>query len=398
MPKLAKELNALAVRRLAVGRHAIGGVAGLYLLVESETSKRWVCRLLVGGTRRDYGLGGFPGITLNAAKEAARELRRQVADGKDPASERIAARNALAAEKASSKTFRDCALELIGARRSGWKNAKHAAQWSSTLEQYAFPTIGRKAIQEITTDEILRILHPLWTTKTETATRLRGRIEKVFSMALALGYRTGDNPARLKDHLEHSLPPPSKIKKVIHFPAMPYIELGDFIKKLHLKEGIAAKAVIFAILTATRSGEVRGAQWSEIDIENAIWTIPGDRMKAGIEHRVPLSPTALEILNNLSKNGIFVFPGTKEIKPLSDMTLTAVLRRMDIKTATVHGFRSAFRDWAAEQTNFPREVCEAALAHSKRDAVEAAYFRSDLFEKRRLLMNLWAEFLITKKS
>ena len=394
MPRIAKELGALAVSRLSIGRHAVGGVGGLCLLVESPQSKRWVCRILVAGKRRDYGLGGYPTVTLGAAKEAARLLRKQVTDGKDPTTERQAARTLLAANQASAKTFKECAEEFIDAQRKGWKSLKHAAQWSSTLEQYAYPIIGRKNVQDVTTEDALRILHPIWHTKTETASRLRGRIEKILSMAIALGYRKGDNPARLKYHLEHSLPPASKIKKVVHFAALPYSETPQFYEALKQRPGLSASAVEFALLTATRSGEVRGALWSEINLEAGIWTIPGTRMKAGLEHRVPLTEPALLLLKKLPKDGPLCFPGTKKGKPLSDMSLTAVLRRMKIDV-TVHGFRSSFRDWAAEQTNFAREVCEAALAHTKADAVEASYFRSDLFEKRRELMNQWVQFIST---
>ncbi len=392
MPKIAQVLGALAVSRLPTGRHAVGGVAGLCLLVEPTGSRRWVCRLLVGGKRRDYGLGSYPTVTLADAKESARELRRQVNEGKDPAAERRAAKNALVADQASARTFQQCAVALIESRRDGWKNAKHAAQWSSTLERYAYPVIGRKQIQDVTTEDILRIVQPIWSKKAETASRLRGRIEKVFSMAIARGYRKGDNPARWRDQLEHSLAPASKVKKVIHFAAMRYAQIAPFLANLHQRDGLAAIAVEFCILTATRSGEVRGALWSEFDLDAAIWTIPGIRMKAGLEHRVPLSLAALSILKNLPRISHLVFPGTKKDKPFSDMSLTAVLRRMSVKE-TIHGFRSAFRDWAGEQTNFSREVCEAALAHNKRDAVEAAYFRSDLFEKRREMMSQWAQYL-----
>lgn len=394
MPKPAKELGALAVSRLPLGRHSVGGVAGLCLLVESRHSKRWVYRVMVAGKRRDFGLGGFPTVTLGQAKEAARLLRRLIADGKDPVIERESARSQLAATQLATKTFKECADEFITAQRNGWKNAKHAAQWSSTLEKYAYPVIGRKNVQDITTEDILRILNPIWHTTTETATRVRGRLEKVLSMAIALGYRKGDNPARLKYHLEHSLPPASKIKKVVHFAALPYSETPQFYEALKQRPGLSASAVEFALLTATRSGEVRGALWSEINLEAGIWTIPGTRMKAGLEHRVPLTEPALLLLKKLPKDGPLCFPGTKKGKPLSDMSLTAVLRRMKIDV-TVHGFRSSFRDWAAEQTNFAREVCEAALAHTKADAVEASYFRSDLFEKRRKLMAQWVQFIST---
>lgn len=394
MPRKAKELSALEVNRLtAPGLHAVGGVAGLYLQVTDSGARSWILRATVGTRRRDIGLGGFPDVTLAGAREAARAGRLKIKDGIDPVEEAKAKRSALAASQAAAITFGDAAAKYIAAHESGWKNAKHASQWASTLESYAFPTIGKIRVSEIETAHIITVLEAIWTTKTETASRLRGRIESVLDWATVRGYRIGENPARWKGHLDMILPARAKVQKVEHHAAMDYREIGAFMAKLAKVEGMGARALEFAILVAARSGEVRNALWSEIDEKAAVWTIPAGRMKAEKEHRIPLSPSALGLLRKQPRiaGTDLVFPNNKATPTaLSDMTLTSVLRRMG-QTVTVHGFRSTFRDWAGETTAYPREVIEHALAHQLKDKAEAAYARGTLFDKRRRLMADWAK-------
>lgn len=398
MPKKAKELSALEVNRLtAPGMHAIGGVAGLYLQVTDSGARSWILRATVGTRRRDIGLGGFPDVTLAGAREAARSARLKIKDGIDPVEEAQAKRSALAASQASAIAFGEAAAKYIAAHEAGWKNTKHAAQWTSTLETYAFPTIGKIRVSDIETAHVISILEPIWTTKTETASRLRGRIESVLDWATVRGYRKGENPARWKGHLDMILPARSKVQKVEHHSALDYREIGAFMTELAKVEGMGARALEFAILNAARSGEVRGAKWAEIDENAAVWTIPADRMKADKEHRIPLSDSALEMLRKLPRlaGTDLIFPNTKtEPSALSDMTLTAVLRRMGV-AVTAHGFRSTFRDWAGETTAYPREVIEHALAHQLKDKAEAAYARGTLFDKRRRLMADWAKHCAT---
>ncbi|MFM8860310.1 MAG: tyrosine-type recombinase/integrase [Methylocystis sp.] len=287
-------------------------------------------------------------------------------------------------------TFDKCAEAYMDAHRSSWRNAKHAAQWSSTLKAYATPRIGSLPVSEIDTASVMGVLQPIWKTKTETASRLRGRIESVLGWATTSGYRAGDNPARWRGHLENLLAAPAKVKKVNHHPSLPWQEIAPFMSALQGMEGTAARALEFLILTASRSGEVRLARWDEI--ADDMWIIPASRMKGGREHRVPLSAKAIKLLKKLPRLGDYIFPGVRYERPLSDMSLTAVLRRMDRNDITVHGFRSTFRMWTAEATSYPRDVCEHALAHSLPDKVEAAYQRSDLFEKRTKLMRDWSNF------
>jgi integrase len=297
-------------------------------------------------------------------------------------------------------TFRQCAEAYIEAHRPSWKNAKHAAQWPSTLETYVYPVFGDSPVQAVDVGLIMRVLEPIWKTKTETASRLRGRIESILDWAAARGFRQGDNPARWRGHLRHLLPPRSRVQKVKHHAALPYREIGTFMKLLREQEGTSALALEFLILTMARTGEVIGATWEEIDLSAGIWTIPAVRMKAGKEHRVPLSEPALAILRRLEtgKQGKFVFPGGKPGKALFNRAMFMLLGRLGRSDLTVHGFRSTFRDWAAESTNFPREVAEQALAHSLQDKVEAAYRRGDMFEKRRGLMKAWAGFCSVQEA
>lgn len=401
MPKKAKELSALEVNRLTEpGLHFAGGVAGLALQVTESGARSWVLRATVGKRRRDIGLGGYPDVTLAGAREAARAARAKIKEGIDPVEESKAKRSALAASQASAITFGEAAAKYIAANEAGWKSAKHAAQWTSTLETYAFPTIGKIRVSDIETAHVIGILEPIWTTKTETASRLRGRIESVLDWATVRGYRKGENPARWKGHLDMILPARAKVQKVEHHAALDYREVGTFMAELAKVEGMGARALEFAILTAARSGEVRGATWAEIDEKAGIWTIPAGRMKAEKEHRIPLASTALALLAKLPRiaGTDLLFPNSKE-KPsaLSDMTLTAVLRRMG-ESVTAHGFRSTFRDWAGETTAYPREVIEHALAHQLKDKAEAAYARGTLFDKRRRLMADWAKHCATVAS
>jgi integrase len=393
MPKKAKELGPLAVSRLTnPGLHSVGGVAGLALQVLPSGGRTWILRATMGGRRRDMGLGGFPDVTLADARAAARKARAQIRDGLDPIQEARANASATRASQIKDLTFEQAALTYITAHAAEWRNAKHAQQWRNTLETYAFPVIGSLMIKDVALPHVLTILEPIWATKTETATRLRGRLEQVLDWATARGFRVGLNPARWRGHLDKLLARPSKVAKVAHRAALPFTEVGAFMRRLRAADGMGARALEFAILTAARSGEVRGAMWSEIDLNANVWTIPATRMKAGREHRVPLSPKVVEVLAKLPRmaESDLVFPAPRG-GALSDMTLSAVLRRMKV-AAVPHGFRSTFRDWASERTSYPRDAAEMALAHTIGDKVEAAYRRGDLFEKRRRMMADWATF------
>lgn len=398
MGRKSKALTALDVKRLVEpGMHFVGEVPGLALQVHSETSRSWVLRVMVGGKRRDHGLGGYPAVTLADAKTAAREARERIKRGIDPIEEKRGERARLAAQQARAMTFDACAKAYIAAHAPSWSNSKHIDQWRNTLEAYASPVIGAVDVGAVDQAMVLRILEPIWSTKTETATRLRGRIESILDWATVREYRTGENPARWRGRLDKLLAKPSKVRKAKHHAALPYAQLGAFMKRLRDVEGLGARALEFAILTAARSGEVRGARRSEIDREGRLWTIPAGRMKAGREHRVPLSEQAVALLEALPElDADLLFPG-RTSGMLSDMTLSAVLRRLKVD-ATVHGFRSTFRDWAAEQTNFPNEVAEMALAHTVSDKVEAAYRRGDLFVKRQKMMESWAGYVDTVQS
>jgi integrase len=298
--------------------------------------------------------------------------------------------------------FRECAENYIKAHRAGWRNAAHASQWENTLSAYAYPHVGALSVQAIDTSLVLKVLEPIWTTKPETASRLRGRVESVLSWAKVHGYRDGENPARWKGHLDHLLPAKSKVRRVRHHAAMPYADVPAFMGMLREQESIGARAFEFLILTAARTGEVVGLRWREIDLKSKLWIVPGDRMKAGKEHRVPLCPRAAAILQAIKPDKIegdtFVFPGSKLQKPQSNMVFLMLLRRMKIGHLTAHGFRATFKTWATERTNFPREVVEAALAHVAGDKLEAAYQRGDIFDKRLRLMTAWADYCGTKPA
>ena len=393
MGRKARELGPLAVSRLtAPGLHFVGGVSGLALQVLPSGGRTWILRATMGDRRRDMGLGGFPDVTLADARAAARRARDQIRLGVDPIEEARAEASSRRANQVRNITFKQAALAYIAAHETGWRNAKHAQQWRNTLAAYAYPVVGSVMVQDVALPHVLAILEPIWNHKTETATRLRGRIEQVLDWAAARGHRDGLNPARWRGHLDKLLARPSKITRIKHRAALPVVEVGPFMKRLHEAEGIGARALEFAVLTAARSGEVRGAVWAEIDLDAAIWTVPADRMKAGREHRVPLSSAAVALLKALPRmvGTNLVFPAPRG-GTLSDMTLTAVLRRMQVD-AVPHGFRSTFRDWASERTNYPRDAAEMALAHAIGDKVEAAYRRGDLFDKRRRMMADWAAF------
>lgn len=370
-----------------------GDGAGLWLKVTEAASKSWILRYTSAGRERWMGLGPYPDVSLEEARERAADLRKQIRSGIDPLDVKHEQRAADRAAAAKSVTFDWCTEQFIAAKRAGWKNPKHAAQWESTLLAYASPIIGKLNVDKIETGHITRILEKddLWTQKNETATRLRGRIENVLDWATVRKYRSGDNPARWKGHLDKLLAKPSEVQTVKHHAALPWEEIGAFMAALRQQDGVGARAVEFAILTAARSGEVRGAVWEEVDLKNKVWIVPAERMKMKKEHRVPLTAQALDILGKGKETGL-IFPGMKEGKPLSDMSLTAVLKRMERGDLTVHGFRSTFRDWCAEATNFPRDMAEMALAHAVGDKVEAAYRRGDMFNKRRRMMQSWADY------
>ncbi len=365
---------------------------GLYLQVTGAGAKSWIYRFMLRGKAREMGLGPLSVVSLLEARARAGECRRLRHEGIDPIEAKRAARAEAALDAARALTFKDAAKACVAAHRAGWRNAKHAAQWESTLATYAEPVFGTGSVQAIDTALVMKALEPIWTAKPETASRLRGRIERVLDWAKARGFRNGENPARWRGHLDKLLPPRSKVRAVEHYAALPYDDLPNFVTTVRAQEGIAPRALEFTILTAARTGETIGATWDEINLSGKVWTIPAARMKAGKEHRVPLCNRAVAILMEMKPAGDageqFVFPGSRRGKPLSKMT--AVLRRMKRGDLTVHGFRSSFRDWASERTNFPREVAEAALAHAISDRVEAAYRRGDLFEKRRRLMDAWA--------
>ncbi len=393
MGRKAKELSALEVGRMKTpGNHAVGGVAGLYLYINETGARSWVLRTMVGDKRRHMGLGGFPDVPLAHAKEKARAARADIEQGIDPIARRKTITSQLRAQQATQKTFEQAAAGFLEAHGDSWKNPKHRAQWESTLKTYAYPHMGQLLVRDVGQEHVLAALEPIWRTKNETASRVRGRIENVLDWATVRKYRTGENPARWKGHLDMLLPASSKVQKVEHHRALPLDDLGAFMVKLRTREGVAAKALEFTILTAARSGEVRGATWAEFDLKAGIWTIPAERMKAGKEHRVPLSASAIRILRPQPNQDQLelVFPAARGGK-LSDMAMTSVMRRMEVN-AVPHGFRSTFRDWARERTNYPRDLAEQALAHTLDNKVEAAYRRGDALEKRRDMMTAWADF------
>lgn len=383
MARRGKGLTARKVETAGPGKYEDGH--GLRLVVSPSGARKWVFRFMRAGKRVEMGLGSAADVSLAQAREKAADARRLVKVGKDPLAIRRAER------VGGVPSFGEMADHLIEDIEHGFRNAKHRYQWRQTLTQYAKP-LRPKPVDAITTEDVLECLKPIWTTKAETASRVRGRIERVLDAAAARGLRSRDNPARWRGHLSALLPKRQRLTRG-HHAAMPFSDVPDFIARLRGMEGIGAQALAFAILTAARTGEVIEARWSEIDMEAKVWTIPATRMKAGREHRVPLTEQALEILNGMAavRTGEFIFPGPRRGRPLSNMAMRMTARRAGI-TQTVHGFRSAFRDWAGERTNFPREIAEAALAHVVGDATERAYRRGDALEKRRALMEAWAKF------
>ncbi|WP_040544650.1 tyrosine-type recombinase/integrase [Salipiger bermudensis] len=416
MPRVAKELSALDVKRLAhPGKgsnvlFAVGGVSGLNLQITPNGSRTWLLRVTIGGKRREIGLGGFPEVTLAQARDRAREAKDQIRRGIDPIEERKAARAALMAAQRRGITFADATDKYLAAKLDAFKNAKHRQQWQNTLQTYAMPELGAMLVHEITVRDVLRVLEPIWRSKTETASRLRGRIEAVLSWATVAGHRTGDNPARWAGNLKELLPAAAKVAKQRNHPAVQIDDAPRWFADLRKRDGIGARALELAALTATRSQEVRGAVWDEIDLEAGLWIIPAVRMKMEREHRVPLTPEAVSLLEALPrlKDNPLVFPAPRGGQ-MSDMTLSAAMKRLhaaDIasggpgftdrvskRPAVPHGLRSTFRDWVAERTHFPGDMAEVALAHKVGNAVEASYRRGDMVEKRRAMMTAWAEHL-----
>jgi integrase len=403
-----KPLTAVTVKALnAPGMHADKGQRGLYLQVTenglSSPKKSWIFRFSspTKNKRREMGLGPISDRTLAEARLEVQELRKKVLAGVDPIDERRQSRLEARRMRASDLTFKNAAEQFIATKKAEWTNAKHAAQWSSTLETYAFPKIGERSVRDVTTDEVLQVLLPIWTTKTETATRVRQRIEAVFDWAIARGTRTNPNPATLKGNLAQLLPLASKVKKVRHHPALPYSQAPKFFAALKKVNGVSALALRFLIFTAARTSEVTGATWGEINFQDKVWTIPANRMKAKREHRVPLSGPAIKLLQSLTKDrpkapaeDELIFPNPQG-RSLSNVAMLKCMRdmRKPFNDFVPHGLRSTFRDWGSEQTDTPNEVLESALAHTIRNRTEAAYRRGDLLEKRRVLMSQWSSYL-----
>jgi integrase len=395
MSRIFQRLSLVKVKNAKAGMWSDGG--GLYLQCTSRTDgklrKSWIFRYASGGRERQMGLGSIAIIGLAEAREKATECRRLHLAGVDPIEHRKAARMQAALDAAKALTFDECRDAYIKAHAAGWRNPKHRQQWQNTLKTYCSPVFGKVSVQAIDVALVMKALEPIWTAKPETASRLRGRIEAILNWAKVRGLRTGENPARWRGHLDHLLPARNKVRKVEHHAALPYEQVGAFMIQLRERDGIAARALEFAILTAARTNEVIGARWDEIDFAAKVWTVPESRMKAGREHRVPLSDAVLTILQAMRslRQDQYVFAGDRR-SILSNMALLMTLRRMGRGDVTAHGFRSTFRTWAAERTGFPREVVEAALAHTTGNKVEAAYQRGDMFEKRRRLMHAWGQF------
>lgn len=376
------------------GYYADGG--GLYLQVSKAGTKSWIYRYTIEKRTREMGLGALTVTTLKQAREKADEYRKLVAAKKDPIEQRDAKDRDARAANDNRKTFKECAEAYIGAHAPGWRNAKHADQWRNTLKTYAYPFIGDLAVGDISVSNVCDVLQPIWNEKTETATRVRGRIESVLDYASVKGLRSGDNPARWRGHMDKLFPKRSAVRKVKHHEAVPYGDVPKFLQSLRAATSVSSAALQFVILTAARTGEALGAKWEEINEKDGVWTVPADRMKAKREHRVPLSSQALAALKAVqpvrNASGL-IFPSPiRDGEQMSDMALLVLVKRLAGEKFTTHGFRSSFRDWAAEQTGFPSEVVEMALAHTVRNQVEAAYRRGDLFEKRRKLMQAWADY------
>lgn len=395
------KLSAVEVAK-AKGPAVLHDGGGLYLRVSATGAKSWVFRFQLDGKRRDMGLGPFPDISLAEARGNASAHRKQRHEGIDPLDAKAAQRQAQRLSVAKGRTFREVAEEFIGRNEAGWRNAKHRQQWVNTLQTYAYPTLGELPVSAIDPGFVVQVLDPIWTEKPETASRVRGRIEAVLDAATVRGFRQGPNPAQWKGNLAHILPARAKVRKVAHHAALPLDGMPGFLAALRGREGMSARALEYTILTVARTGEALGAKWGEIDLAAKVWTVPAERMKAGREHRVPLSDAALTVLEKVRPLALMrdgkpdptapVFPGPRRALPMSNMVLLMLLRRMKRDDLTAHGFRSTFSDWAAERTAYPREVVEMALAHTVENKVERAYRRDDLFDKRRRLMADWAGF------
>jgi integrase len=396
---VARTINRLSHRKVetlkAEGMHGDGG--GLYLQVTKSADgtprKSWLFRYAVAGRERQMGLGPLSDVPLAEARDrasAAREMRRA---GKDPIVEREALRAEASLVAAKAMSFDECAAAYIAAHRTGWRNVKHASQWTNTVATYCSPVFGKLPVQLVDVGLVMKAIEAIWSTKPETAGRVRGRVERILDWAKVRGLRDGENPAQWRGHLDHLLPPRGKVRRVKHHAALPYADLATFVAALRERDAVAARALEFAILTAARTNEVLGATWSEIDLDGRVWTLPAERMKAGKEHRVPLGDRAIQIIKGMmtTKQNNYVFYGDHRAA-LSNMSLLMLLRRMGRSDITTHGFRSTFRTWAAERTSFPREVVEAALAHTVGNKVEAAYQRGDMFDKRRVLMSQWGNY------
>jgi integrase len=390
MPRALHKLTDVSVKaERKPGRHSDGG--GLYLNVSSTGGKSWLFMWVPPGRkRREMGLGAYPTVTLAKARAKAAACRATVEAGGDPLADK---------DKEAEPTFAEASDRYIASIESEWRNAKHKYQWEQTLGPSYCAAIRDKRVSEIDTSDVLKVLTPIWGEKNETAARLRGRIERVLDYSRVKGWRDGENPARWRGHLRNTLPKRQKLQRG-HLPAMPYAKVPAFLQRIRGAEALAARALEFTILTATRSGEVLGATWSEIDLDRKVWSIPKERMKAGQAHSVPLSGRAVELLSALKEaaTGDYVFPGEKSGKPLSNMSMAMFMRRLKVTDVTVHGFRSSFRDWCGDATTFPRELAEAALAHHVGSEVERAYRRADALEKRRKLMQAWADYLSAVKA
>lgn len=394
---MARPINKLSVRWIESNKREPGYYAdgaGLYLQIKGASgslTRSWIFRYTRVGKTHDIGLGAYLNVSLELARKKATDLRAALGRGEDPLALRVAEK----AKAAARLTFAQCAEQYIETNRAGWKNPKHADQWKSTLETYAYPAIGKLDVGHVDTPHVLSILSPIWQTKNETASRVRGRIERVLAWATTRKLREGDNPARWTHHLDTILPAPGQVQKKTHHEALPYLEAGEFIQDLRKQVGVTPLALEFTILTVARTNEVISATWDEFDLDQKFWTIPAGRMKAKKEHRIPLGERTLEILTEMDKvrDSDFVFPGWKAKTGLSNMAMLQLLKRMDRPDLTVHGFRSTFRDWAGETTSHPREVIEHALAHQLKDKAEAAYARGTLFDKRRALMNAWDAYV-----
>ncbi len=392
MPRRAKGLSAAKVQKAGPGRYGDGG--GLYLLVRAPEAKFWVFRYVRAGRMREIGLGSASGrtaVSLADARMKARALYDMHREGRDPLDERAAGRAAQDAEAAKAVKFSEAAERYIEAHRAGWRSPKHAAQWEATLATYVYPIVGALPVRAIDTALVMRTLEPIWNTKSETASRVRGRIESVLDWAKARGYRDGENPARWKGHLDNLLPARSKVRSVVHLAALPYDQAPSFMAALRAEDDIVARSLEFIILCASRVGEAIGAQWDEIDLKSRQWVIPGSRMKSDREHRVALSTRAVKILKDLERT-----PGDgrvfAQLPKQTSFAFSKILNRLGQPDVTVHGFRATFRSWAAERTSYPSEVAELSLAHAVGDAVTRAYQRSDMFAKRLRLMDEWATY------